>query len=308
MHHHHILYHAHCPDGFAASFIAWLWNSNRHASQRQRLHFHAVTYDGSGPPTEITGSESVTILDFCYPGEVLDSLRERCFTLRVFDHHQSRREVMLSRSDYCTFAADKCGARLAWEHFFPGQTTPMWLDQIEHRDLGKAFDPDLLVAEEMPMHEAFHAGLWRGTERNYEAWARALGYVYRHDFGGADWRLADNEWMAWFMPVAKRGTAILLSDEQMMQALLEQEHYISVANFRVPAINTPLLQSELGNQMCRRRPGAPFSVCYAKLADGRWRYSLRSRRGDGMDVSVVAANFGGGGHRHAAGFTVEDML
>jgi nanoRNase/pAp phosphatase (c-di-AMP/oligoRNAs hydrolase) len=32
-------------------------------------------------------------------------------------------------------------------------------------------------------------------------------------------------------------------------------------------------------------------------------YSLRSKEG-GEDVSIIAAKFGGGGHKHAAGFSV----
>jgi bifunctional oligoribonuclease and PAP phosphatase NrnA len=37
-------------------------------------------------------------------------------------------------------------------------------------------------------------------------------------------------------------------------------------------------------------------------ADGQVRVSLRSK--GGLDVRVVAAQFGGGGHRNASGFTV----
>ena len=34
-------------------------------------------------------------------------------------------------------------------------------------------------------------------------------------------------------------------------------------------------------------------------------YSLRSQGENGVDVSMIASKFGGGGHRNAAGFSIE---
>jgi oligoribonuclease NrnB/cAMP/cGMP phosphodiesterase (DHH superfamily) len=46
--------------------------------------------------------------------------------------------------------------------------------------------------------------------------------------------------------------------------------------------------------------GEPFAACYWDTPG--WRvFSLRSEDG-AQDVSEVAAKFGGGGHKHAAGF------
>ena len=46
----------------------------------------------------------------------------------------------------------------------------------------------------------------------------------------------------------------------------------------------------------------PFAACYYETEKGRV-YSLRSQE-YGVDVSVIAALFGGGGHKNAAGFRV----
>ena len=43
------------------------------------------------------------------------------------------------------------------------------------------------------------------------------------------------------------------------------------------------------------------------LDDGTFAYSLRSRADD-FDVSVVAKEFGGGGHKAAAGFRAIDRF
>jgi oligoribonuclease NrnB/cAMP/cGMP phosphodiesterase (DHH superfamily) len=46
--------------------------------------------------------------------------------------------------------------------------------------------------------------------------------------------------------------------------------------------------------------GWPFAAYYWDSPTGR-EFGLRSAP-DGLDVSVIARKFGGGGHKHAAGF------
>lgn len=47
---------------------------------------------------------------------------------------------------------------------------------------------------------------------------------------------------------------------------------------------------------------APFAAIYVDLPDGR-KFSLRSSP-NGVDVSKIAVQFGGGGHARAASFKV----
>jgi len=54
-----------------------------------------------------------------------------------------------------------------------------------------------------------------------------------------------------------------------------------------------------GHEMAK---GRPFAACYWDTPKGRV-FSLRSSD-DGADVSEVAKQYGGGGHRNASGFTV----
>ena len=52
--------------------------------------------------------------------------------------------------------------------------------------------------------------------------------------------------------------------------------------------------------------GVEGAVLLRELPDGRVRLSLRSK--GGLDVARIAADFGGGGHRHAGGCTVDGPL
>lgn len=48
------------------------------------------------------------------------------------------------------------------------------------------------------------------------------------------------------------------------------------------------------------------AILFREMPDGRWKISFRSK--DDVDVSAIAASFGGGGHQHAAGCTLTGSL
>jgi uncharacterized protein len=75
---------------------------------------------------------------------------------------------------------------------------------------------------------------------------------------------------------------------------------MNIGGHNVPVANLPYtLSSDAGHLMGK---GEPFAACYMDDPTGR-TFSLRSAP-DGIDVSEIAKNYGGGGHKHAAGFKV----
>jgi len=84
-------------------------------------------------------------------------------------------------------------------------------------------------------------------------------------------------------------------DELLGQAL----RYMVIGGQRVPVANLPYtMASDAAGKLAE---GNPFAACYFDRADARV-FSLRSREPDGSDVSEIASRYGGGGHKHAAGF------
>ena len=68
----------------------------------------------------------------------------------------------------------------------------------------------------------------------------------------------------------------------------------------VPIANLPYtLTSDAGHLLAKDKP---FAGCYWDTPNGRV-FSLRSTD-EGMDVSEIAKQYGGGGHRNASGFRV----
>lgn len=77
-----------------------------------------------------------------------------------------------------------------------------------------------------------------------------------------------------------------------------------IAGFTVPVINAPgFMNSDALHRILELEPDAPFTASYSdNLAQGIRNYSLRSMD-EREDVSLIAKQLGGGGHRNAAAFT-----
>lgn len=103
--------------------------------------------------------------------------------------------------------------------------------------------------------------------------------------------------------LARAGTPILAYQNELVKALVKRTRRIWLAGMMVPAVNTGFMASEVCDQLLANNPEDPIAVCYFDSPGGRV-YSLRSRVTADVDVSEIARLYGGGGHKHAAGFTV----
>lgn len=253
----YVLYHGTCSDGFGAALAAW---------KRLGESAEYVPVQYGSPPPELPDGADVWIIDFSFPRDETLTLRDRCASLTVLDHHKTA-QAALEGLDFATFDMNKSGAMLAWEHFHPGIPAPALIRYIQDRDLWRW---------ELPSSRAVSAGLWS----------------YPMDF---------EKWDALSVPkLASEGAAILRYMEQQTAMICSQAHRRDFDGISVPVVNATSLWSEVGEELLRLYPDAPFAGSYYELSSGIRKWSLRSR-GD-FDVSAVAAAYGGGGHRAAAGF------
>ena len=91
-------------------------------------------------------------------------------------------------------------------------------------------------------------------------------------------------------------------DSDVASCIRATKRRMTIAGYDVPVANLPYqLASDAGNIMSK---GEPFAASYFDAADGSRSFSLRSDKDDpaAVDVSVVAASYGGGGHKNASGF------
>ena len=87
---------------------------------------------------------------------------------------------------------------------------------------------------------------------------------------------------------------------RLIEAAASRTRKVNFDGQEVPMVTSCVLQSEIGSRLAKKHP---FVVIMFEL-DGKRVYSLRSHRKSGVDVSKIAAKYGGGGHPNAAGFTV----
>lgn len=100
-----------------------------------------------------------------------------------------------------------------------------------------------------------------------------------------------------FTELVCEGAAILRVEKQMVDRHVRNAVEVEFGGYKVLGVNATVLHSEVAGELAR---GMPFGVCWFERADGFRVYSLRSDE-NGVDVSEVAKQFGGGGHPRAAG-------
>src|SRR5215831_9006052 len=273
-----ILYHANCPDGFCAAWIA-------HRKYGADADYVPVQY-GQDPP-EVKGRE-VFILDFSYKRDVMRRILAQAQAVVVLDHHKTAGaelaglvDEFVMRPDRISnppgsdlplihFDMNKSGGRLAWEYFFKDVLVSWLVDYTEDRDL------------------------WRWKLPESAAVSAALA-AYPHEF--ARWQ----EWAASKTPppeLIAAGRGILQYQEQLTEKICACAAEVDLGGHRVLAANTSCLFSEVAGKLAE---GRPFGAAWFIRSDGRKQWALRSSNG-GVDVSEIARAHGGGGHRNAAGF------
>ena len=274
------IYHSPCADGFGAAWVV-----------RKALGDDVEFYPGvyGKPPPDVTGRH-VVMVDFSYKRPSLMAMAHRARSILVLDHHKSAQEDlvglisppptyeswrhvttgMLSKSLQLTalFDMSRSGAGMAWDYFFPGQDRPQLINHIEDRDLWK-FELE-------------------GTREIQEA---LFSWPY-------DFRIWDGLMQSPLRSLRQEGKALSRKHLKDVNELIgETRRIMKIGEYVVPVANIPyIMASDAGHIMAYTHP---FAATYFDTPTGR-KFSLRSN--GGIDVSVVAVSYGGGGHRDAAGF------
>ncbi|MCP4495059.1 MAG: phosphohydrolase [Gammaproteobacteria bacterium] len=258
------VYHGNCADGFAAALAV------RSAIGKENIDFHAGVYQDE--PPDVTERE-IIIVDFSYKRPVLIEMAEEAKSILILDHHASAEKdlVDLPANVTAIFDMRRSGAMMAWDYFLPAAPRPKLIDHIQDRDL------------------------WRFELEGTREIQAAL-FSYEYDFDLWESLMLENTRV-----LRDEGRAIERKHFKDIHEFIASAGYRDViAGYDVPVLNAPYFwSSDAGHIMAQ---GEPFAACYWDTAKGRV-YSLRSST-DGLDVSKIAAQFGGGGHKHAAGYRV----
>lgn len=297
-------------DGFGAAYAAW-----EALNDSCELLFISVQYP-QDPPYEALkefAPDKVFILDFSYKADVLEDLSQD-HDIMVIDHHVTA-EAHLSAWLNVEIGSNQplptilyegktergaildttqSGAVLAWK-FFCGMDVPPILQYVQDDDLWK-FELE--------------------NSREITAFIHSMP----KDF---------EEWAMFDLPEAyDGGKAMLRFKERLVKGRLKDVKFLEYGKMRfsnkytfrspskyisyeeapliIPAVNATDNISDVGEMLCKEFPNSPFSMSFCCRGDGTISHSLRSN--SGFDVSEVAKQFGGGGHKAAAGFTTKSEI
>jgi oligoribonuclease NrnB/cAMP/cGMP phosphodiesterase (DHH superfamily) len=290
-----VLYHANCHDGFTAAWIA----HNRYGDYPLYV---GCSYDNNTLDREVLRDKDVLVVDFSFSADETEKLSEIVRSMVILDHHASaeRNLVKLPKFDtdpntfdiawngagdrpvVCCFDMNRSGAGIAWDFLFPDQPRPDLVTYVEDRDLWRFSDPNT---------RAVHAYL-SSIEDRFDTWDDASIQIDCN-----------------FPMVVEMGKAIDRKHLIDVRRLLDKNAFLAVVNgVQVWVANMPTsMASDAAGELAKRYPnrfGATFSVD----RDKNVLVSLRSVKGTGMDVSLIAQEFEGGGHPNAAGFVAGTFM
>lgn len=286
------IYHGGCDDGFGAAWVV--------RKALGDVEFYPGAYAMEPPPDGYISGRDVIMVDFSYKRPVLDEIFRKANSLLILDHHKTAAEdladyrppfgpggawarhlenSMLDTMENCPqpyalFDMNRSGAGITWDFFFPDSPRPEFINYLEDRDL------------------------WRKALPNGDEFTIALR-SYPQDF--TDW---DELYARGAKSLIEEGKAIQRYYRLRIEDLKRHAYPARLGQDNCWISNAPYFAaSEVAGELCDR-PGATFGACYFEVAPGKWQYSLRSR-GE-FDVSAIAKQYGGGGHKNAAGFSSDD--
>lgn len=261
-----VIYHAHCPDGFAAALAAW-------------LHF-----DGQGEYLPMTHDQAlpamhgreVYMLDIAFDRTPMEQAAAEAASLVVLDHHQSAADALAGFHCPCGsvhFDMDKSAARLAWEYFHPTTPVPALVAHVEDRDLLR------WLFEES---HAYLASLDVGPY-NFHRWAG----VMRMPEAALERFLA-------------RGQAMHEQACKLARTLAAEATPITLCGQTGLMANAPNVFHSAVGELLLARSGT-FALMWCPEAGGA-RIKVGLRGAPDFDTIPLASAFGGGGHPYASAF------
>lgn len=259
-----VMYHENCPDGFGAAWAAW-------KKFKERAQYIPV------PPRELPQkplkNKEVYVLDNSFSKKVLGKLAKDNRKVIVIDHHESSKNDILSFPQN-VYNKDHSAAYLTWRYFHPLEKVPTVIKYIEDVDL------------------------WRFSIKGTEYFSSYIR-IQPHDFRKWSSIAKDFEDKKKRESVLAQGKNIKDYEDVVVEKMVKKASFIKLGRYKILAVNSGLegLNSAIGHALYEKNP--PFSLVWDVTRD-IIHVSLRS---DGtVDVSKIAAKFGGGGHKAAAGF------
>lgn len=255
-------------DGWASSAIV-------------KMKYHNTEFFGYDYNNDIilaNGYDIIFIVDLSLTVDETKMLQKNNKKVIWIDHH-ARKIEQLENIFTIEGLRDKennhSACVLTWKYLFPGKKVPGILETIEDLDLWKF---ELLYTDKICT--ALFIECMKDRDR--------LIYLIE---------MWENEWKKY----AEKGKLHIKMRENQIDFLLTTIKFKEWLGYKVGIINSPVHTSQTGHDILQNYPDVQIAIIWHASKDVI-KVSLRSR-GD-IDVAKIAMEFGGGGHKPAAGFSI----
>jgi oligoribonuclease NrnB/cAMP/cGMP phosphodiesterase (DHH superfamily) len=271
-----VIYHGGCVDGYGAALAV-----NQYY-KRNNIVKNIIYFPGyfNSPPPNVQ-NKNVLICDFSYSKDITLNLISQAQNLLILDHHKSAEMNLRDIPDENkVFDMTHSGAYITWKYFFGDEEVPLLIKYIEDNDIW---------LKQMPYTQEVTSYI-QSLPFEFTEYEKLLdeNYIKNTVIPSGIGMYKQNEY--YIKQAVKRATPKFV--------LIDNKYYFGCF------LNTSVLKSEIGSKVFSEYTLCDFSAMY-NINDNKPEtfFSLRSEDNK-ADVSVIALKYGGGGHRNAAGLTV----
>lgn len=272
-----VIYHNNCYDGVTAAWVAYKALDPAFEGMNSDVEYVPCNYSDSPPDVK---DKEVYIIDFSFKRPILEEMRKQAESLVILDHHKTAKDDL---EDFpgAIFDMNRSGAGIAWDYFFPSSPRPSLVNYVEDRDLWKF---------QLPNSKAYTAFI-QSFDIDLDTWINEVSQQF--STMGSD--------------TLEAGKSLLRMQDKYVKQICANAELKRIGEHIGPYVQTSILMSEVCDYLIKNYPGNyPFAFYSFKRKDGKTQYGLRSR--SDFDVSIIAKQFGGGGHKQAAGFELDKEL
>lgn len=282
-----IIYHSPCNDGSTA-----LWCANYYKNIPEKVSCKAGVL-----PNIVADSKNILFVDLCPKFEYLLEISKIAKNVIVLDHHKTSFDTYELNKHLCPtnlqiiLDMDKSGCQITWDYFFQNKPRPWFVDYVGDRDLW---------AWKLPNSKEINQVFFDNNllDPNYlDNITKLLNYSHEE-----------------ISEIIKEGSLLLkFQKKQLDIAVVRALEAQIIVNDKIYNIwlgtTTTTDRSDLGNLLANKLlisgvlPDFSATWVYEPKAN-EWWISLRGHK-DSPDLSIIAGNYGGGGHKFASAFSIK---
>lgn len=294
------VYHSIDLDGWMSAAIVELWwEQQKRESDKDTLDM--IGYNYGQPVPELTSFDKVIMCDISFPKSEMDKLNNQLELKNLIwiDHHISAINEMNAALFEGIRDTKFSACELTWKYFFPETFMPEIVRLLGRYDCFGHKN----TSEETKVLE-FQYGARQIISNHEQAYEWLQNCMIEQK--NKQKELAPCEFRIWEQ--GKSIYAYLCADAKQAY---QNRFTIYFGDYAFCAINKERFNPiNFGIQYHNDKADEIYfydgCACFYRRSDGKWSFSLYNDNGM-IDCSIIAKSFGGGGHKGAAGFVVDNI-